>query len=77
MSNTRWSVINRVGKRGLMNGCWLVSPDGKKVATIIDHADSAISRQIAAAMNLTTTKQRTGAAADAAGYKVRKEGMTG
>jgi hypothetical protein len=33
--------------------------------------DEALARQLAAAMNLTTAKQRTDYAADAAGYKLR------
>lgn len=65
-----WSTINRVkAGRGLINGCWLVDPDGVKRATIMDEI---LARQIAAAMSLTTMKQRTNYAAERAGYKLTK-----
>jgi len=70
----KWTTINRVAKgKGLLKGCWLVDPDGKRRATIMDEA---LARQIAAAMNLTTLKQRTDYSADAAGYKARKGAET-
>ena len=68
----QWSSINRVARgKGMLKGCWLVDPDGEKVATIMDHS---LAGQLAAAMNLTTMKQRTDFCAEAAGYrKVSRE----
>lgn len=66
-----WSTINRVAKgKGLLKGVWLVDPDGEKRATIMDEA---LGRQLAAAMNLTTLKQRISFNANAAGYKYDHE----
>lgn len=53
---TKWCTINRVGKLGLLPGVWLVNPQGDKLATFMD---DVMARQIAAAMNITTMKQRT------------------
>lgn len=67
----KWSSINRVARgKGLLKGCWLVDPNGEKVATIMDHA---LAGQLAAAMSLTTMKQRTNYCAQEAGY-VAKSG---
>lgn len=60
-----WSTINRVGPRGLLKGCWLVNPQGHKVATIMDET---LARQLAAAMSLTTQAQRQDYLAEVAGY---------
>lgn len=69
MTDRKWSTINRVAKgKGLLKGCWLVDPDGVKRATIMDEI---LARQIAAAMSITTTKQRTEFAANEAGYKLK------
>jgi hypothetical protein len=68
---TQWKAIPRhgeIGSKRMLNGCWLVDPDGKRIATIMDFA---IAQQIAAAMNLTTTKQRSDWCAEASGYKSR------
>lgn len=61
-----WSAVTRVGKRGLLNGTWLKDPNGEIVATF---SDGAIAKQCAAAMNLTTMKQRTDHCAEEAGYR--------
>lgn len=64
----KWSTITRVkAGKGLIKGCWLVDPDGVKRATIMDET---LARQIASAMSLTTSKQRTNYAAELAGYKL-------
>lgn len=68
----QWAAVNRfgpIGSKRNLKGCWLVDPDGNRVATIID---VAIAKQIAAAMNLTTMKQRTDWCADASGYRSPK-----
>jgi hypothetical protein len=49
-------VVNRVGKRGLLKGQWLIDPEGQKVGTFMD---DHTARHCAAALNLTTAKQRT------------------
>lgn len=67
----KWSAVNRFARgRGSLKGCWLVDPAGERVATIMD---GAIAGQLAAAMNLTTAKQRTDYLAEAAGYGKAKQ----
>lgn len=70
MSKKQWSAVNRFSSNAILKGCWLVDPDGNKVATIMD---GAIARQVAAAMNLTTAKQRHDYLAESAGYGQRAE----
>lgn len=66
----KWKAINRVGKIGSqshLKGCWLIDPNGERVCTIMDHATAL---QIAAAMNLTTAKQRHDYCAEESGYRL-------
>jgi hypothetical protein len=53
----RWVTINKLRGRGV----FLVDPEGKKVGSF---EDDVVGRQCAAAMNLTTAKQRTDYLAD-------------
>ena len=68
MRNTKdWTVVNRFTKDGrVLKGCWLKNPAGETVAII---TDGALAGQIAAAMSLTTTKQRVEFCAAKAGYQ--------
>lgn len=65
-SRGQWSAVNRFSKRGPLKGCWLVDPDGERVAVIMN---GAIAGQIAAAMNMTTVRERTDFCAGRAGYR--------
>lgn len=61
-----WGAINRFSKGRPLKGCWLVDPEGNRVATILD---GAVANQIAAAMNMTTLSQRVDWIAERAGFK--------
>ncbi len=64
----KWYTTNVIVEgRGLTSGVWLVAPDGTRVATFARN-NAWAAAQCAAALNLTTQRQRTDYAAEQAGY---------